>query len=207
LQDGGHAVLGEVALASSLDRRGVVALDQSDPAVGATQVVAVKRLSVSMSSFAYGVPCGGVEMKRSEALQTLSRDHHRGLYVALRLRRATAATAVEARHAFLEFWQADGRRHFRVEEEVLLPAYARRGPADEPAVVRVLTEHVDLRRRGAELETSESPVLSDLRELGQRLERHIRHEERVLFPLIERALPDAELAELALALERAEASC
>jgi hemerythrin-like domain-containing protein len=89
---------------------------------------------------------------------------------------------------------------------VLLPAYARRGPADEPAVVRVLTEHVDLRRRGAELETGESPALSDLRELGQRLERHIRYEERVLFPLIERALPDAELAELALALERAETS-
>jgi iron-sulfur cluster repair protein YtfE (RIC family) len=32
-----------------------------------------------------------------------------------------------------------------------------------------------------------------LHQLGERLERHIRHEERVLFPLIEEALPDDEL--------------
>jgi hemerythrin-like domain-containing protein len=142
-------------------------------------------------------------LRRSEFLQNLSREHHRGLFVALQLSRGTRASIGDAREAFLQFWHSEGRQHFRVEEEVLLPAYARQRPPDEPAVVRVLTEHVDLRRRAAELEASESPPLTDVQELGERLAQHIRHEERVLFPAIEAALPDAELSELARALERA----
>jgi hemerythrin-like domain-containing protein len=145
-------------------------------------------------------------MKRSELLQALSRGHHQGLYVALQLKRATPTSAGDARRAFIQFWQAEGRQHFRIEEEVLLPAYARHRPADEPAVVRVLTEHVDLRRQAAHLQGSGPPSLTDVHELGKRLEQHIRHEERVLFPAIETALPDAELSELAQALERAESS-
>ena len=145
-------------------------------------------------------------MKRSEFLQNLSREHHRGLFVALRLRRATRASMTDARGAFLQFWHSEGGQHFRVEEEVLLPAYARHRPPDEPAVVRVLTEHVDLRRRAAEMEASRAPSLTDVHELGERLAQHIRHEERVLFPAIEAALSDAELSELARALERAERS-
>jgi hypothetical protein len=145
-------------------------------------------------------------MKRDEFIQALSRGHHRGLYVALRLRRATPDSAAEARRVFLLFWQTEGSKHFRLEEEVLLPAYARHRPADDPAVVRVLTEHVALRRRAADLASSESLSSSAARELGELLEQHIRHEERVLFPAIESALPDAERRELARALQRADAS-
>jgi hemerythrin-like domain-containing protein len=145
-------------------------------------------------------------LKRSEFLQNLSREHHRGLFVALQLRRATRASMTDARGAFLQFWHSEGGQHFRVEEKVLLPAYARHRPPDEPAVVRVLTDHVDLRRRAAEMEASRAPSLTDVHELGERLAQHIRHEERVLFPAIEAALSDAELSELARALERAERS-
>ena len=41
--------------------------------------------------------------------------------MAERLRRATEETAGEAVEDFVAFWRADGRRHFRAEEEVLLP--------------------------------------------------------------------------------------
>ena len=34
-----------------------------------------------------------------------------------------------------------------------MPAYARHTEFDRPEIVRVLTEHVDLRRRGQDLET------------------------------------------------------
>jgi hemerythrin-like domain-containing protein len=137
-------------------------------------------------------------VKRSDALSPLSRQHHQGLFAALKLKRADAATAAEARAAFVEFWEREGRDHFRVEEELLLPAYARHGAHDHPAVVRVLVEHVDLRRRGGDVAASDDPDPDELRELGERLERHIRHEERVLFPLIEEALPADELARLRL---------
>jgi hypothetical protein len=47
-------------------------------------------------------------MKRNEALQQLSRDHHRALEVALKLRRATDAEADAVRDRFLEFWREHG---------------------------------------------------------------------------------------------------
>ena len=145
-------------------------------------------------------------MKRSEALAPLSRDHHHGLFVAQKLKRATADTEEEARAAFLDFFETEGGRHFRVEEGVLLPAFARYGDPDEPALVQVLVDHVDLRRRAQDLAQSARPSLDELHELGARLERHIRHEERVLFPMIEDALPADELEDLAAAVERAETS-
>lgn len=143
-------------------------------------------------------------MKRSEALVGLSHEHHHGLFAAQRLRRATAETAAEAIEGFLAFWSAEGRAHFQAEEELLLPAFARHVPADHEAIVRVLVEHVELRRRGAELAELAEPSLDRLHELGERLHDHIRHEERVLFPLVEAALGERELRELAEALERAE---
>jgi iron-sulfur cluster repair protein YtfE (RIC family) len=142
-------------------------------------------------------------MKRSEALAPLSHDHHQGLFVALQLKRAEPDTAAQAREAFLSFFEREGARHFRAEEEVLLPAYARHAGPDQPAVVRVLVEHVELRRRAQDLADGQEASVAELRELGERLEGHIRHEERVLFPMIEAALPARELERLAAAVERA----
>ncbi len=143
-------------------------------------------------------------MKRNPALRALSHDHQHGLAVALELRRVTAETAAGAREAFLEFWAREGQVHFRAEEQVLLPAFAAHASADHEAVVRVLVEHVEIRRRAAEVAGGD-PGRARLRELGELLEGHIRHEERILFPLIEDALPGDELERLAVALEAAEA--
>jgi hemerythrin-like domain-containing protein len=152
-------------------------------------------------------PCIDRGVKRSEALQSLSREHHGGLTAALRLKRATTGTAREACETFLAFWADEGRDHLRAEEEVLLPAFAAHVSADHQAIVRVLVEHVDLRRRALEIGAGTAPAPAQLRELGERLERHIRHEERVLFPLIEEALPDVEIERLAADLERAAGEC
>jgi len=143
-------------------------------------------------------------MRRSEALKPLSHDHHQGLYVALQLKRAGPDTAAEAREAFLDFLGREAA-HFRAEEELLLPAFARHCEPDDPSIVRVLCEHVDLRRRGQDLaRAGADPDLAQLHELGKRLESHIRHEERELFPRIEDSLSAGELEELAAALKTAE---
>jgi iron-sulfur cluster repair protein YtfE (RIC family) len=144
-------------------------------------------------------------MKRSEALTALSHQHHQGLFAALQLKRARRDTAAEARKIFLDFFEREGARHFRAEEELLLPAFARHTDVDDEAIARVLTEHVDIRRRRQDLERSADPNPTELRELGERLESHIRFEERVLFPMIEEALPVDELERLGAALARAEA--
>jgi hemerythrin-like domain-containing protein len=145
-------------------------------------------------------------MKRNEALQQLSRDHHRALEAALKLRRAEPEDAKAVRKDYLGFWRDHGAIHFRVEEEVMLPAFAQHGDESDPAVIRVLADHEEIRRRSAELEESASPRTEDLTALGELLADHVRHEERVLFPLIEEAMPEAALAEMAQEIEEAERS-
>ena len=144
-------------------------------------------------------------MKRSGALRALSHQHHQGLFAALQLKRAGRESAVEARLVFLDFYEREGSRHFRAEEELLLPAFASHAGVHDQAIARVLTEHVDLRARGQDLERSVDPDPATLRELGERLESHIRFEERVLFPMVEEVLPVAELERLGAAFARAEA--
>ena len=141
-------------------------------------------------------------MKRSTALTSLSHDHHRALRAAQRLCRADDATASLARADFLGFWTNEGRRHFRIEEDVLLPAFARHGDAEDERVVKVLVDHLELRRRAADLAADPQPATRELRALGERLHDHVRHEERILFPLIEQTLPPRELAALAVELAR-----
>ncbi len=143
-------------------------------------------------------------MKRDRALVSLSRDHHQTLRVAQALRRATPSTADAARAAFLTHWDVSGRRHFRQEEDILLPAYAAHGDPFDPLVARTLCEHVDIRHRAAALARTEAPALAALHELGTTLADHVRGEERELFVLIERAMPAEDLAALAAELARAE---
>ncbi len=66
-------------------------------------------------------------MKRHPALAPLSRDHHHALVLARKLRRANAQDAADVSRAFLEHWMEEERLHFRLEEEVLLPAFAAYG--------------------------------------------------------------------------------
>lgn len=141
-------------------------------------------------------------MKRHPSLQQLSRDHHHALVVAQALKRAKPETAAAAREGFLDYWTADGREHFREEEEILLPTFAGFANPDQPVVARVLIEHVLIRHLADDV-AADSPPLECLHRLGTELEHHIRREERELFPLIEQALPEAELARLAALLARA----
>lgn len=131
-------------------------------------------------------------MRRSEALTPLSRDHHQALETALRLRRATGETLDAALARLSSFWDGVGRRHFEIEEELLLPALS-----DERWLAmaeRVRAEHEDIRGRAAALERE--PGVDAARELGARLNAHVRFEERELFAIVEATLSPAELARL-----------
>lgn len=141
------------------------------------------------------------EVKRSQALRSLSRDHHRALVVAQRMRRAD--DAAEGVAAFLEFWRGHGERHFRIEEEVLLPWWALLGTVDQQVAAQVSREH--LRIRAAALALDLDPHRLDrVHELGAELAAHIRFEERELFSLIENDLGVEQLERLAAVVSEAE---
>ncbi|MQA76329.1 MAG: hypothetical protein GEU88_18715 [Solirubrobacterales bacterium] len=100
-------------------------------------------------------------------------------------------------------WRRDGRHHFRVEEEVLLPTWALHGAIDDVAMTRMLGDHLLIRREALRLEAGEAS-LEVLRALGELLARHVRFEERELFPSIEEDLDAESLGRLAEAVERAQ---
>ena len=112
----------------------------------------------------------------------------------------------ETAQSFLRFFAEHTNRHFREEEEVLLPAYARYADLSEPSIAQMLIEHVRLRGLVGDLAeqvTHGAPSQETLAALGSLLQSHIRMEENIIFPLIERAMPEEALVELAAELERA----
>jgi iron-sulfur cluster repair protein YtfE (RIC family) len=58
-------------------------------------------------------------VKRDAALTELSRDHHQALYRAMRMKRASEEDRADVREDVLAFWREHGRKHFRIEEELL----------------------------------------------------------------------------------------
>lgn len=141
-------------------------------------------------------------MKRTPELTPLSHDHHQALFLAHRLRRAEEPN--DANTALLRFWRTHGRRHFEIEEGILLPAwFALDAGADHVMAARVSAEHLTIRafvRRAG----SKGVELIELQKAGELLAAHVRFEERELFPLIEERLDAEALAELGRELAVAE---
>lgn len=137
-------------------------------------------------------------MRRSPELTPLSRDHHVALDHALRLRRAGEDDLAEVVSGFLAFLVGPGREHFAQEEELLAPAVpsARAGLAR-----RMLAEHREILARAERL--GEDPCVAEAHALGELLTRHVRFEERELFPLLEDQVPAERMRDIARALSHA----
>jgi hemerythrin-like domain-containing protein len=145
-------------------------------------------------------------MIRHEAIAQLSRDHHQALLQAIALKRATDETAAKAVAEFTRFFDEEGQRHFEIEEQVLIPFYALCAGLEqlsEPTVGQVLREHAELRALVEQLRRGDAETAL-VRETGQRLDAHVRLEERKLFPMIQERLTDEQLWDLARAVELAE---
>jgi hemerythrin-like domain-containing protein len=129
---------------------------------------------------------------RHPSLILLSHDHHHGLALALRCRKQAlgqikpmgAEGLRERAKEFIAFYGAHLVRHFRAEEEVLFPLLRSAVPASEEMIEELVQDHGRIRQAIPALEggTGLARLIFDL---GDLLERHIRKEERELFPLFE----------------------
>lgn len=143
-------------------------------------------------------------LKRHPSLQDLSRDHQLFLLHARNLRWGVggdprAPSLAEALRGFVRFWQQEGILHVREEEEVLLPAYAQRVVLDGDEVTeRVLADHAWLYAAAADLPTClHDDAHRDLpAQVAQRVQDHVRFEERVWFERVQAALSEEELDRL-----------
>ncbi len=145
-------------------------------------------------------------MRRSRELKPLSSEHHQALLVAFQLKQGLAghAEAVGAPKDLpgllklaRKLEEQILRAHVRAEEELL------DGLIQEPDVARLRTEHAEMARL---LELSRTARAGDVRvhlaAFADLLERHVRWEERELFPYAERHVDEATLARIGGELER-----
>ena len=129
---------------------------------------------------------------RHASLIPLSQDHHQGLALALRCRkqalgqiRPMGAEGLRERvKEFVAFYASNLVPHFRAEEEVLFPLLRSAVPGSEEMIDELVRNHAQIRAAIPQLEggTDLAKLIFDL---GDLLERHIRKEEREIFPLFE----------------------
>jgi hemerythrin-like domain-containing protein len=153
-------------------------------------------------------------VKRHPSLHPLSQHHHFALIQALEMRRAVelpvekrAAAAARQAEKFVRFWHKSGHMHFREEEEVLLPAYARHMRLDRDAeVMRILADHAEIRAAVLDFEQrleAKIPIeAEELARLGKLLHDHVRLEENEVFPRIEKTLGEEQLNDMGRGLTR-----
>ena len=130
--------------------------------------------------------------KRHPGLIPLSHDHHHALALALRCRKQalgqikpTGAEGLRLRAGeFLTLYAAELSSHFEAEEKILFPQMSLHVPESEQLIGDLLRDHETMRLAGAKLQAAAGlgKVIFDL---GDLLERHIRREERELFPMFE----------------------
>jgi hemerythrin-like domain-containing protein len=129
---------------------------------------------------------------RHPSLIPLSQDHHHGLALALRCRKQALGQIKpmggeglrESAKEFLVFYQTHLVPHFRAEEEALFPLLRLAAPESEDMIDELVRDHEKIRHAIPQLE-GEIGLAKLIFDLGDLLERHIRKEERELFPLFE----------------------
>jgi hypothetical protein len=140
------------------------------------------------------------------SVAALSHDHHHALEAALWLRRAGAADLDAAVAHLQAFWEPRGRRHFEIEERLILPALPQTDVDWREATARVNDEHARIHAAVDGLATGAGGAAREAAHgLGQPLHDHVRFEERHLFGPLEARLAERDLARLGEAVERAEA--
>ncbi len=145
-------------------------------------------------------------MKRSRELRPLSSEHHQALLVAFQLKKGLAGHPEAAGaprdlpgllNLARSFDEQLFRTHARAEEELLGTCVT----ADDMA--RLRTEHAELVRLLGSARTARPPDLrAQLSAYADLLDRHVRWEERDLFPYAEDHVDEATLASIGADLER-----
>lgn len=126
-------------------------------------------------------------LKRDPALQHLSHDHHQGLLLCWKIRQGFKLGIEPSRMRTYSqwFWENYLESHFEEEEKVIFPILSE----EDPLIKQALSEHKRLRKLFSSWEDPEKT----LGQIEEKLERHIRFEERTLFQVIQEKASVAQL--------------
>lgn len=129
-------------------------------------------------------------IKRHIALQPLSREHHHGLLLSWKIRTGFSKN-IEAERikAYADwFFKTHLIPHFDMEESHIFTILE----AENELVTRALADHRRLKR----LFTDEGDIKNTLSKIEEALDSHIRFEERILFPEIQKVATEAQFKEI-----------
>lgn len=132
-------------------------------------------------------------IKRSEHIVQLSKEHHFSLLFCWKLRMGIQKKIDPDRiiRYVIHFWKSHLLPHF--EEELVL---FKNAPSD-PLVVQALEEHDEMNQLIQSLNTiSAEKKISALAEIERKTNDHVRFEERVLFPHLEKVLSQEVLKQV-----------
>lgn len=143
-------------------------------------------------------------LKRNENLVWLSRDHHQGLLLIWKTRQGlNNGTSLRDIASYVHFfWMHALEPHFRDEERLLFPVLSQ----DDAKRCLAAAQHAYIQRL-VEIMMEDREMLCNavFQEFGEMLERHIRFEERVLFPYIEQKIGGEQLNHIGWQLEQSHA--
>ena len=141
-------------------------------------------------------------IKRSKELAPLSREHHDGLLFVWKIRQGLSnGTNIDLIAKYVKwFWHNHIKPHFYDEEKVLLEFL----PPTNPLVKQMEDEHAQI--RDMILLLDKEVEAENLRMLADFVDKHIRFEERKLFPYAEKTLTPEQLTHIYSQLE-AEPVC
>lgn len=143
-------------------------------------------------------------MQRDKNLYPLSHQHHNGLMAVLLLKKGVERKAdTDVMCTFiLSIWDAELRIHF-IKEEVYLHPHVLQIPELMDLYEQMKTEHHQVRKMIDAIRNGESTV-ELVNEFQTILEKHIRFEERTMFPFIEDHIQEEQLLALGKQLEHLE---
>jgi hemerythrin-like domain-containing protein len=152
-------------------------------------------------------------MKRHPAFIPLSHDHHRTLILAQSIKkgappfRGMAVTDEGKRKEMILHYDEHLKDHFRKEEKVFGECNGI-SPTTDQLISGIVEEHRSIESLIHDLsenftaQKDETELVNTLDALGFLLEKHIRKEERELFPMLQENLDETTLQKIAADLLR-----
>ena len=129
-------------------------------------------------------------IQRDESLKPLSREHHHGLLLCWKIRTGYKKSIEERRIRAYAYWFYRNYLipHFEIEETHVFPVLGN----DHGMVKRALGDHRKLRRLFEGLDAESNNLVL----IEEKLEEHIRFEERILFNEIQAVATSTQLEEV-----------
>lgn len=140
-------------------------------------------------------------IKRNKNITWLSKDHHSGLLACWKINRGINLNIATERikKYILFFWEDHLEQHFKEEELFLFDTMR------DDKISTAIEQHKSIREKIKTFAENDIADTFVLQQFAEELNDHIRYEERILFPFLEKALSQSRLQYIGAALENSHA--